>query len=364
VKALHRVLPAVAIAALMLIASVGQSETLILKRADGSTITTFPLSTSHPLCTVTSAGDIEVWPQSDNACTGGTPPTAPTFPTPLNITPAVIAVGGTVTATWASAGATSCSNAGTILPNGASVGNWSASLPPTSSGLVMTLGTVGSYTFVIACTNATGTTTSQKLVTVNDGGACSGVVPIGGLTRQTSFNNTTALQLNTELGNGPVTATDYLAIFGNGSTTFPSRSSGGTLAVMPGKFIALQFNTGTLNSANYGVGPPNPNRFGNFGYSTAGANNGDPLVAISLCPGDFSNTLNPAGLCRIQAGEGATPIWGVNSTDPLLCQLAENTVYYLNVAYVNFANPTASTCANPDQGTANPGSCHWFMSPR
>lgn len=364
-KTLHRMLPAVAIAGLMLIASVGQSETLILKRADGSTITSFPLTTSNG-CTVTPAGDIEVRPQSDTACSGGTAPTAPVFTTALTITPTTVVVGGNVTATWATTGATSCSNTGTILPAGANVPEWTASLATSNtSGLVMTLSTVGSYTFVIACTNTTGTTTSQRSVTVNAGGACAGVVPIGGLTLQTSFTNATALTGNEEWPNGPITVTTLLPFYEGHNpsigTPFPSRVGAGTLAVLPGKYMALKFNPGTFSTANYGTGANN--HYGTFTIGTPTAGIGQVLAVISECPGEF--TALPANNlhCRTQTGDGGIT-WVVAATNNNVCRLQENTDYYLNVAYVDFNAPTVSTCGSPDAAnTSNPGSCHFFMRP-
>jgi hypothetical protein len=237
----------------------------------------------------------------------------------------------------------------------------------------MTLSTVGSYTFVIACTNTAGTTTSTRSVTVNAASACAGVVPIGGLTLQTSFTNANALTGNEEWPNGPTTVTTLLPFYeGRNPPTgtlnppvegapFPSRIGAGTLAVLPGKYMALKFNPGIFSTANYGTGTNN--HYGSFTIGTPTAGIGLVLAVISACPGEFVALPGNNQHCRVQTGDGGL-VWGVSVTNTNVCQLQENTDYYLNVTYVDFNQPTVSTCGSPDGGnTSNPGSCHFFMRP-
>lgn len=361
-KPLRLLAPLIAIVGLSL-SFASASATLFIEDVNGVMIRSCALDSTVP-SRIDVSGDVHVTPQ-DTACGNGAAQTAPTFPGPLSVTPGSITAGGTVAASWASAGATSC--AGTATRDGLStnVAGWTGTRLTSGTSLPITLATTGAYVFTITCTNTVGSTpSSSSTVVVTEPGSCGGVVPIGGLTRQTAFTNNAGLQGNQELGTGVIPATDYLTIFGNGTvTTFPSRVGQGTLPVVNGKFIALQFNTGTVSSATYGIGPPNPNRFGNFTWSPPSANEGLPLVAISTCPGDFVNI--PNSLCRLQSGE-STLVWGVGvAQGELACRLQENTTYYLNVAYRDFNSPETSTCTAPETGGgANPGSCHWFMAPR
>ncbi len=358
------------------------AQSLILKNSTtGSTLVQYPLATSAS-CVLTGTGDIEVRPQpvagtaGDGWCPQGAAPTPPTFPAALNVTPAGITTGGTASATWTSAGATSCTAAASRGGAAFTVPGWTGTQPTSSPApsLQFTLGTAGAYVFTISCTNTAGTTQSSSgTINVADAGPCGAVVPIWGLTRQNTFIvNWGSQQGNGEFPNGSsLDVTKFIPFLG---PQFPTRTGNGTIAVVAGKYVALQFNTGTVTSELYGVGPPNPNRSGNFHWFPPQSNGGNPLVVISECPGEFTtlpvadNDGNGNIECRGTGGD-ATMTWHVDATPGSttansVCRLQPNSTYYINVAYVNFTTG-ANNCFGPEPGNgSNPGSCHWFVEPR
>ncbi|MGD9584339.1 MAG: hypothetical protein AB7V26_11830 [Lysobacterales bacterium] len=357
------------------------AQSLILKDPNGNTLAQYPLSTSaNPNCTVSGPNnDILLWPQpvagtsGDGWCPQGAAPTPPTFPGALTVTPAGITTGGTASATWTSAGATSCTATATRGGTAFTVPGWTGSQPTSSPApsLQFTLSTVGAYVFTISCTNTAGTAQSSSgTINVADPGTCGAVVPIWGLTKQSTFIvNHASQQGNAEFTNGTsLDVTNYSPFFG---AQFPTRTGNGTIAIVAGKYVALQFNTGTVTSELYGVGPPNPNRFGTFHWFPPQQNGGGALAAISTCPGEFTNLPVASGdtngniECRV-SGADVTMSWGVDPTggNNGVCRLQPNTTYYLNVAYVDFTTG-ANTCFAPEPGgSSNPGSCHWFVEPR
>lgn len=354
-----------------------QAENLLLKRNDGSTITNIPLLTSNG-CVVVGGGDIEVRPQpaegtpGDGWCPGTVVVNPPTFASgsggaPLSVTPTSLPNGGgTVSATWASVSsvAQTCTGTVTLDGTGTTVSGWSGSraVSQTVPGLSFNLTSSGAYIFFITCTNSAGSTTSQSLTVTVAGdsiGCAQGMGPSFGLTRQTSMTNTGFLQGNSEWPNGSVQVQQFSFIAG----PWPARTQNGTIAIQPNKFVALEFNTGTVTQATYGGTVSNPNRFGTIETSQAAANNGQILMAVSTCPGDFEHLPNNNTLCRFSGGQGQWP-WVVGMTDPFACRLEQNTVYYLNLAFVDF-NSQMSSCTNPEPTTgSNANSCHWFAQPR
>jgi hypothetical protein len=361
------------------IGTVAQAENLLLKRSDGTTITNIPLLTSNG-CAVVGGGDIEVRPQpaegtpGDGWCPGTIVVSAPTFAVPsggapLSVTPTSLGVGGgTVSATWTSVSAVTqtCSGTATLDGVGTAITGWTGTRNSSqaSPGLSFSITASGQYVFFITCTNSAGSTQSSSLtVTVassGGGGSCpQGMGPSFGYTRQTTMTNTGFLQGNTEHNNGSMPVTQFSVIAG----PWPARTQNGTIAIQPMKFVALEFNTGTVNQATYGGTVSNPNRFGTIETSQAAANNGQVLLAYSECPGDFEHLPLNNTRCRFSGGQGLWP-WVVGMTDPFACRLEENKTYYLNAAYIDF-NSLQSSCTNPEPTTGtNANSCHWFAQPR
>lgn len=200
--------------------------------------------------------------------------------------------------------------------------------------------------------------------TIDAAPSCQGIAPIGGLTRQTSFRISRFQQGNAGFPDGPITVTTFAPFFGE---RWPARTQNRTLAVGIGRFIALEFNTGTVSVATYGERPTGsgmPNRYGSFEWVPPSEAGGRPLVVISECPGDFVNLPENNTHCRNTAGGFSRLAWVVGvPTEALACRLRENTRYYLNVAFVDYDMPSMTSCDGT--GTpSNPNSCHWFVQPR
>lgn len=351
------------------------AQSLILKNATtGSTLVQYPLATSAS-CVLTGTGDIEVRPQpsagtsGDGWCPEGAAPTAPTFPAPLAVTPTAIITGNTVSASWTSSGATSCTGSATRNGSATTVSGWTGTQPLSFTNLQLTPATAGAYIFTITCTNTAGSTpSSSATINVSDpgSGACAGVPgTFTNLTRQTTFNNTTGLN-NPGTPVGPVDVTTWSSFIGLGE--FPNvRSRQRTVRVERDKFIAIAFNTGTVTTERYGLGPPNPNRFGSISWVPPSSNPGEVLVAISECPGVFdtpppvSGAVDPnnnAECLGTNSSEGRID-WGIDPTsNNFVCRLQENKTYYVNVAYVKLLGQT--TCLVPDSTNA----CHWLETIR
>lgn len=355
------------------------AQSMILKNAAGGTLVQYPLTTSAS-CVLTGTGDIELKPQpaagtsGDGWCPQGAAPTAPTFPAALSVTPTAIITGNTVSASWTSAGAQTCSGTATRNGSAVTVSGWTGSQPTTSPApsLQFTISSAGAYVFTITCTNTAGSTpSSSTTINVSDPGtgACAGVTPtFANLTRQTTFTNTSELQQtgngNNELALGAIDVTDYAPFMG---PEFPKvRADIGLLPVKRDQYVAMAFNTGTVTAARYGVGPPNPNRFGSIEWVPPNQFGASVLVAITECPGDFTNLPvavgDPSGNdeCRVSGTESRLE-WGVDPTggNNFVCRLKENTAYYVNVAFVNFSTGNL-TCNAPETSGSNINACRWL----
>lgn len=366
----YRTMAALVVAGLALFGTQAGAENLLLKKSDGTTITQIPLLSSNG-CTVLGNGDIEVRPQpiagtgGDGWCPEGSPQ-LPTFPGPLAVSPLTLVAGGSVSATWNSDLATSCTGSVTRNGVGESLSGWTGTraLEQAAPGLSVTINTEGAYVFMITCANTAGQTTSQALtVNVSPVGpvGCESSPPDFGLVRQTSMINTTSLQGNLEHPTGALTVTSFNVIAG----PWPARTQNGTIAVQTGKYVALAFNTGTVDSTTYGGTVSNPNRYGTITTITPAAFAGNVLLSFAKCPGVFETNKLPENngtFCRIQATQGAWS-WGVGVTDQFTCRLQPNTDYYLNIAYVDFSTGL-NNCSGESLSGSNPTSCHWFGQPR
>lgn len=142
--------------------------------------------------------------------------------------------------------------------------------------------------------------------------------------------------------------TQWADLFGS---QFPSRQGDGVvLTIESGKFVALSFETGVRGDPIYAGSD-----FGIIRVFAAAASTGNLTMAFSECPGDFLNPVQANSFCRITTGQGAFS-WQLAGTEPFVCQLAENTTYYFNVAHVA-ANGLGSCVNMPD------GTCQTLLQP-
>jgi hypothetical protein len=367
-----RIMAALAAAGLASFAMQAQAENLLLKRADGSTMTTIPLLTSNG-CTVVSGGDIEVRPQPTSGASndGWCPAGVGVVPTvSVSVDDTTVVETNATNVTWQTSNAATCTGTATRNGTGTVLTGWNGTrgLQQAAPGLAVTFpeGSMGSWKLILTCTNNAGQTTaeSQTVVVSDNGGGgdldCVGVDPDFGLTRQTTMRNTDFLQGNDEHPNTTVDITAFSFIAG----PWPARVQNGTIAVRSGSFVALEFNTGTVTNTNYGGTVSAPNRFGVIRTFPAALYTGNVLMTIAKCPGSFETAKLPQlnTTCRLQTGNSGFS-WGVGVTDPFTCRLAENTKYYVNIAYVEYSTGLANCPGEPSSGS-NPFTCHWFAEPR
>jgi hypothetical protein len=148
---------------------------------------------------------------------------------------------------------------------------------------------------------------------------------------------------------GGAPLTQWADLFG---TQFPTRSGNAQVTIEHGKFVALAFETGALGDPIYGGMD-----YGMIRVFAAAAYTGNLAMAFSECPGDFLNPVQANSFCRLQTGQGAFS-WQLAGTEPFICQLAENTTYYFNLAYVDMSTGQPNCAGMPD------GSCNAFLEPR
>jgi len=250
--------------------------------------------------------------------------------------------------------------------------------------LQLTLEERGTYDFSITCKAADGSEMTKEATVIVGVPAdpCLGVTPSFGLTRQTSMRYSASHQGNFDFApavwpSSPnIPLTNFSPFMTNMSPTpFPARTGNATIAVQRGKFVALAFNTGTVNMETYGLSGV-LNRFGSFTVIPPSANGALVLMAISRCPGDFTGLVEPIGgfsnrYCRVNTGGGVMP-FKVGEPENLACNLRENTQYYLNFAHVAVTGPSGSEVAEnscndvvvePSNGV-NPNTCHNLIQPR
>lgn len=334
-----------------------QAANLLIDLGNGNFVP-YQISTARDVSIAPGTGNItlRLQPSSGTAGDGWCPTTGgPVAPTVnFNVSTTTITTGGSVTASWSTVGATSCTSAGSTLPG--SVSNWTTSLPTASSGLVLTMATAGNYVFQLSCTGAGGTTTSSRTVTVNDPGptACTGVTPIQGTSRKLNFTNSTNIRNegNTEFPlNSNVSIANYSPVWTAHSslTFFPSRNGTGGVPLLSGEYAAMEFNTGTAT----GTGTPWGNRnYGGLLWTASQTNTGGiAMVAISECPGDFTQRLpSPTGC--VGAGVSSSINFQIG-TGTTRCPLQLNKTYYLNIGFFDTAGN--NTCGN--------SLCHFFGTP-
>jgi hypothetical protein len=174
-------------------------------------------------------------------------------------------------------------------------------------------------------------------------GDCAGIAPSFGLVRQTLSVGAAGPMVEgyvygDDFEGGALLMT-WADLFG---TDFPSRPSSSTqVAIEVGKFIALQFTAGPSGDPIYaGV------ELGTLQVAQSAANSGQLALSISTCPGDFTNQASAGGLCRFNGGQGIFP-WLLTATDPVACTFAENTTYFLNLAFVDVVGSNSCTAPAP-----------------
>jgi hypothetical protein len=333
-----------------------QAANLILDLGNGTTVP-YLISTARDVSIAPGTGNITLrLVQSAGTAGDGWCPTGSGGPNPPVITsfivsPGSVNVGGTVSATWSTTNATSCSTTASVLAG--TVSNWPATVGTSSSGLSMVLPTAGSYAFRLQCEGPGGTSAvSTSTVTVTDPGDpnCNGVNPVPGTTRMVSFTNTNALRTdgNTEWPAGTVLAADnYSPVWG---PAFPSRSGTGAIPLLNGQYAAMAFNTGTSTGSSTPWGGTN---FGGLNWTQPQNNGGGTAtVAISECQGDFSERLPDPVKCFAQGNTGSMGF--IIGTTGNRCPLALNKTYYLNIGFFNLQGQ--QTCGANNM-------CHFFGQP-
>jgi hypothetical protein len=176
---------------------------------------------------------------------------------------------------------------------------------------------------------------------------CSAVTPSFGLVRQTTSLDppgpfVDGYVFGGDFEDGPP-LTQWADLFGS---PFPTRSGNAQARIQTGKFVALALETSTLGDPIY-AGMD----YGVIRTFAAAAYTGNLAMAFSECPGDFLNPVEGSSFCRLQTGQGAFS-WWLAGTSPFTCQLAENTTYYFNMAYVDLSTGLPN-CAGTSDGICN-----------
>ncbi len=188
----------------------------------------------------------------------------------------------------------------------------------------------------------------------SSGENCANTPPSFGLIRQTISLDPPAPVVDgyvfgDTFEDGP-SLTQWADAFGS---PFPSRSGNAELTIEYGKFVALSFVTGARGDPIY-----TGSDFGVIRTFGAAAYTGNLTMAFTECPGDFLNPVQASSFCRLTTGQGAFS-WWLAGTEPFTCQLAENTTYYFNLAYVD-PSTGLSNCA----GGAPPFDCRAYIEAR
>ncbi|NNL95275.1 MAG: hypothetical protein HKO64_06595 [Xanthomonadales bacterium] len=242
----------------------------------------------------------------------GNPPPGPNVViNSLTASDTVILVGESITISWSTTDADSCT------PSGGD-GGWDSeviSLPSgTSSSL--TMATSGSFNFRLDCSNDTPSQTFRTVtVQVNDD-----VDP-----PNPSNCPDPALTGGTR---------DWATHFG---TNWPDPAYAEVVtAIGDSSYLALEFNTGNIVED------------GGFTTITHTSTSGIRLGAISECPGDFVDHLPDAvGACTEEFFIGGSVKWNTNSGYQFgQCNLEPNTTYYLNLTFTDGLDPQTNRCVS------------------
>lgn len=269
----------------------------------------------------------------------GSPP--PTFTTPLAVsTNNLPSTGGSVTLTWATANATSCT-----ATSNPSVAGWSGTV---TSPTVVNLTASGNYTFDLTCTGPCGSVVaSQRTVSVAaipPPTACTNRPFPSALTRQLSMRNSPLYPQNrdvSESSNFTIPLTTYNPMFG----TFPQAGQSGFVFIDTSKFVAMEFSTSGVTSGTDGE----------LSWESANTNVGSLAVMISECPGDFEWITDAR--CKSYGGISALT-WVVGTPQSpsaqQACPLQMNKTYYINAVFSQNGSYNTTSC--------NFASCYWFVT--
>ncbi len=334
-----------------------QAANLVLDLGNGNTVP-YLISTAREVSIAPGTGNITLrlvnstGVAGDGWCpSGGGGPGLPVI-TSFIVSPSSVVPNGVVTATWTTQDATSCSTTASVLAG--TVSNWPATVGTSSTGLNMVLPVVGSYTFRLQCTGPGGTSaTATSTVNVATSGDpnCVGINPLPGTTRMTSFTNNNALRAdgNSEWAAGIVLAADnYSPVWG---PVFPTRNGTGAIPLLNGQYAAMAFNTGTSSGSSTPWGGSN---FGGLLWTQAQQNGGGTaMVAISECPGDFSQRLPDPVKCVTTGNNGQMNF--ILATTGTRCPLVLNKTYYYNIIFADL---------NGNQTCGANNLCHFFAAPQ
>jgi hypothetical protein len=332
-----------------------QAANLILDLGNGITVP-YLISTAREISIAPGTGNITLrlvqgsGAAGDGWCGEGDAP--PPSILSFIVSPGAITVGQSVTATWSTKNVTSCSTTASVLAG--TVSNWPATVGTSSTGLNMVLPTAGTYAFRLQCSGPGGvspTVTSTVTVTTTPPPTeCPGVNPPPGTTRMVSFTNTSALRAdgNTEWPAGTVLAADnYSPVWG---PVFPTRTGTGAIPLLNGQYAAMAFNTGTSSGSSTPWGGSN---FGGLLWTQAQQNGGGTaMVAISECPGDFSQRLPDPVKCVTTGNSGQMNF--ILGTTGSRCPLVLNKTYYYNIGFFDL---------NGNQTCGANNLCHFFAAP-
>ena len=226
------------------------------------------------------------------SCVTATPTTPTTAPVCSVSAPATAAVGSAVTI------AASCNPAATSYA-------WTASAGSTPSGAstAMTFAAAGDYTYTVAGTNSVGAgqPSASKTITVS---AQTTTTPPTTSSCPTPPAGTVIVNIG---GKDTYALKDFDIVFDNPGATFDS-------AVAVGQSKALQFTNGKSLEGYLS------STAGNYG-------NGYKDWALSLCPGDFTNSLGD----KCVLSRKASINMGYSTNGSLGCTIPANQPVYLNV---------------------------------
>jgi len=274
--------------------------------------------------------NVTVTDPDDTDCLGGSTSILPPDPT-LGISSFSVVQGQSVTVTWSTGNATSCSADGNF-----SLWSGSKSLGTNQTQLIQTTTSTqpGSYVLELNCSNSAGTGSDTVNLQVNEEGSNN---PTCGPDRQPPAG---LVRASSCLINSPSTdCTSYNAVFGG----FPGTTGIRQIAVDEGEYMAMAFTPTSI--------PPDARANINLEALQAGSGitGGRLIWSISSCPGDFNVDAITAELdsACVEVGTANFGFGGssyVSDTQRCALTLDAGSTYYLNVLYtLDDPNVTPST---------------------
>lgn len=229
---------------------------------------------------------------------------------PLVATDTSILEGQSITLSWTTTDADSCTPSG-------GAGGWSGqsiALPNGTSDTI-TLATAGSYTFTLTCVNAEPSQAARSVTVLveEDNPEPTGSCPA---------------EYTPPLSGRTVT---WLTHFG---TTWPNPTYAEVISSIPtAGYLAIAFNTGGIVEDGGSITIRHTSTFGSRAQS------------LSMCAGDFYDHV-PDDNCL----SGGSLKWNTTAGDKFgECNLEPETSYYLNTTFTNGLDPATDNC----EGTSN-----------